>query len=118
MTDMKDNNNEFDPKKYWENLIGNFQQPEEYSTLRDVLFKDDYERYFERISNLDNMTDYLYSFEDIVEWLEELHEEALEREDYEFCSVLVKRRLWGHWKLKAIYSSMYPEYNEPLNENI
>tara|TARA_R110000772_G_scaffold142473_1_gene252143 strand:+ start:1061 stop:1348 length:288 start_codon:yes stop_codon:yes gene_type:complete len=86
------------------------QQPRDYSKLREVLFGNDYEKYFEWICNLDNMTDYLYNFQDIVEWLEELNEEALEREDYEFCKVLVDRMSWATWKLKAINSNIYSEY--------
>ena len=111
MINMKDNNNEFDPKKYWEDLIANLDGSyEEYKHWREILQKDNFEQEFERKGGVSTMTEYLMEFDDVVGYLDYLHDKALEIEDYRFCAVLLKRRLWAYSKNTAIDEEMMKVY--------
>ena len=51
----------------------------------------------------------MYDYDDLVEYLDHLHEQALDLEDYEFCKALVNKRLYSKWK--------NDEINNGLNED-
>ena len=109
MTDLQAN--EPNPSNYWESIIANLDGSYEiYKKMRDLVMNSNhqqFEGYFEKRSRSQNMTDYLYRFDEVVEHLEYLHEQALDLEDYEFCKALVNKRLWAHYKNEAINEAIY-----------
>ena len=99
MTTTNDNSNQWNDSDYWRSVIADLDGSyEEYKNWREILWSDDYEKAFEKRSRCYNITQYLQNFDDVVDWIDYLHEKALEIEDYEFCAVLLRRRLWSHWK--------------------
>ena len=112
MITMDDNNNwDYNASDYWNDVIANLDGTyEEYKSWRDILSKDNYEKEFEKKTGINTITEYLMEFDDVVEWLEYLHEMALDLEDYEFCAVLLNRRLWAHWKNTAINEELEKVY--------
>ena len=98
-----DNNSDYNASDYFRDMIADIEGSyEEYNYWKEVLLKDNYEQVFMKKSRAKCLTDYLMNFDDVVEWLDYLNEIAHEIEDYEFCAVLLNRRLWAHWKLTAI----------------
>jgi len=111
MTTTHDNNEEFNASNYWRDVIANLDGSyEEYKTLRDLIIADgEWEQWFQKVRPYDCMKEFMYDYDDLVEYLDHLHEQALDLEDYEFCKALVNKRLYSKWK--------NDEINNGLNED-
>ena len=110
MVTTNDNEN-FNESDYWQSVIANLDGSyAEYKKLRELVMQgnhNQFEGHFEKQSRCPSMTDYLYQFEDVVNYLEYLHQTALDLEDYEFCKALVNKRLWAHYKITEINKNLY-----------
>lgn len=104
MTTTYDNNEEFNPANYWRDVIANLDGSyEEYKILRDLIVNEgQWEEWFIKNRPYNSMSEYRYDFGDVLDYLDYLHEQALELEDYAFCAALVNKRIYAHWKHDAI----------------
>lgn len=112
MTDLMNNDdNQFNASNYWRDVIANLDGSyEEYKALRDLIIKEgQWEEWFIKIRPYNTMSEFRYDYDDVVEYLDHLHEVALDLEDYEFCKALVNKRLYAKWKNNEI--------NNVLNED-
>lgn len=116
MTDLHNNDNNYNASDYWKDLIANLDGSfEEYKLLRKIIMKDGVdgmEKWFQKESRSKNMSEYIYNFEEVREHIDYLHDLALELEDYEFCQALVNPRLYAYWKSTAIDEQLSINYDD------